>query len=82
MKRNHLAAVGLLVAMTCWSRTSMAVADNLVSNGTFDTDLAGWTGTSYPSFRSGRPDDATRVGYSGSAELRFLSGGRTVKLTE
>ena len=34
MKRNRMAAIGLLIAITCQSRTSMAVGDNLVANGT------------------------------------------------
>ena len=44
MKRNRVAAVGLLMAITCNSRASMAAGSNLLLNGTFDTDLSGWTG--------------------------------------
>jgi len=44
MKRNHMAAVGLLMAMTCTTRTSMAAGENLVPNGNFDTDLSDWSG--------------------------------------
>lgn len=45
MKRTRMAAVGLLLAMTCVSHTSFAAGPNLVPNGTFDTDLSGWTGS-------------------------------------
>jgi hypothetical protein len=44
MKRNRVAVIGLVMAMTCQSRTSLAAAGNLVPNSTFDTDLSGWSG--------------------------------------
>jgi len=43
MRRNRTAALGLLLAMTCRSRSALAADNNLVPNGTFDTDLSGWT---------------------------------------
>jgi hypothetical protein len=65
MKRNRMAAVGLLLAMTCRSRTSMAAGENLVPNGTFDTDLSNWTTEDgYAPVWS--PDDADYAPDSGS----------------
>ena len=47
MKRNRSAAIGLLLVMTCQSRTAMAVGDNLVPNADFDADLTSWEAISY-----------------------------------
>jgi hypothetical protein len=76
MKCSRTATIGLLVAMTCWSRTSMAAYPNLLPNGTFDTDLSGWTryGASTCSGFSGgvcwTSVDADDSPSSGSAHLR------------
>lgn len=68
MQRNQLAAIVLLLAMTCSSGTSIAAGDNLVPNGNFDTDLRKWQNYA-PGSIGWSSDDADSASDSGSAEI-------------
>lgn len=67
MKRNRLAVIGLFLVSTCVPRAAWALGDNLVPNGTFDTNLSGWSssGTTDPADWS--DEDAHGAVDSGSA---------------
>ena len=78
MKRNRLVAIGLLLAMTCTNRTSLAADTNLVRNGAFNRNLHGWSAApgSGCSFLGGvcwTPVDADASPTSGSAFLGIAS---------
>ena len=43
MNRSLLAVIGVILVSTCAPRAAQALGDNLVANGSFDTNLSGWT---------------------------------------
>jgi len=64
-----MAAIGLLVAMTCVSRTSIAVRRQPHTNGEFDMNLSGWT---FPNGLAAvwTSEDSADQPESGSIEIR------------
>jgi hypothetical protein len=68
MKHNRMAVIGVLGALMCANGTALAAEENLLSNGTFDTDLAGWEVTN-PEATTWSPADADGAAGSGSAEI-------------